>query len=87
MISKVFAVYDVKAEAYHPPFLSQSQGTAVRQMVDLVLREGHLYCAHAEDFGLFHLGEFDDTNAAYELIAPVRVCSLHELKAEAMNNG
>lgn len=60
MILKIFSVYDVKAEAYLPPFYVASKGAAVRSFSDAASDPTHNFCKHAEDFTLFELGEFND---------------------------
>nr|QJB19072.1 MAG: nonstructural protein [Microvirus sp.] len=61
MILKVFSVLDVKADAYMQPFFSQSRGVATRDFTDVVSNSDHVFSRHPNDFGLFELGEFDDS--------------------------
>lgn len=67
MFLQIFAVYDSKAEAYMSPFFMQSKGQAIRAFgnsaSDLTTDLGR----HPEDFTLFHLGEYDDSNASFSL--------------------
>ena len=63
MIIKIYTVYDLKAEAYLPPFFMQNNGTAIRSFADAVNKEGHEFNAHPEDYVLFEIGEYDDKKA------------------------
>jgi hypothetical protein len=64
MITKMFTVYDSKTEAYLQPFFVASKGAAVRSFADAVNEEGHQFNKYPEDFTLFELGEYDDSNAS-----------------------
>lgn len=69
MILKIFSVYDSKAEAFMPPFHSQSTGQAVRSFGDTANDPQSQLCKHAGDFTLFELGTFDDSNGKFEQYA------------------
>lgn len=71
MISKIFVIYDSKAEAYLQPFFMKSKGEAIRAISDLVDDPQHNFCKYAADFTLFEVGSFDDSNAVF---------SMHEAK-------
>lgn len=55
----LFAVHDVKAAQYLPPFASMNEGTAQRQFASAVMNEGHDFNVHAADYSLWSIGEFD----------------------------
>lgn len=61
MISKIYAIYDSKLEAYMQPFFMQSKGQAVRAFTDTVNDDKTQFWKHPEDFTLFELGEYDDS--------------------------
>lgn len=61
MVLEIFSVYDSKAGAFLQPFFAQSKGSALRSFQDAACTQDHLFCKHASDFTLFHLGEFDDS--------------------------
>ena len=72
MIIKVFSVYDSKAEVFLPPFYFQNKGEALRAFSDTIQDSNTSLAKHPEDFSLFELGEFDNSNAKYtSLQAPV----------------
>lgn len=55
----LYTVRDSKAEVFYPPHQSQTHGTAIRQFQTLASDPTHLFCQHAEDFGLYFIGTFD----------------------------
>ncbi len=64
---KVFAIYDDKAEAYLPPFYMHQEGQASRSFQDAINSPDHTFYLHPADYTLFHLGEFDDKTAQFDL--------------------
>lgn len=55
---EMFAVFDVKAEAYLQPFFAMSTGVAVRMFEEAASDREHAFYKHAEDYTLFKVGEF-----------------------------
>lgn len=80
MKHQIFTIYDTKAQCYLQPFFSQNHATAIRSIEELCNDYSHQFCRYAEDYSLFHLGEFEDTNAVYNLDNPTIVVNLIELK-------
>lgn len=70
MIVKMFAVYDVKAEAYMAPFSHQTKGLAIRSFCAAASDSNSVISKYPEDFALFELGEFDDMTG---VLKPVKV--------------
>lgn len=60
---QIFSVYDSKAKAYLPPFFLPEIGMATRVFQNCANDKGHQFGANAEDYCLFHIGEFDDSTA------------------------
>lgn len=72
MILHMFTVLDTKVGAYSSPFYSRSKGEALRSFSDTVKSPEHLFAKHPEDYVLFELGSFDDSNCKFDLLpAPV----------------
>lgn len=67
MITKIFAIYDSKAEAYLPFFVLPSKGEAIRALTELVNDDKHQFGKHAEDYTLFELGSWDNLNCKFSL--------------------
>ena len=83
MKTKIFTVYDSKAEAYMPPFFMQSTGQAMRVFEDTVKDEEHAFAKHPEDYTIFELGVFDDQNATFEIyITSISLAKAIELCAK-----
>lgn len=84
MIIKLFTVYDCKAECYLPPFNMKSRGEAIRAFTD-TLNDGTTPMGkHPEDYTLFEIGEYDDTNAKITgMQAPVSIGGALEFMAPA----
>lgn len=62
MIHKIFSIFDEKAMAYIPPFILPTDGQAVRIFSDCVNSNSHQFGVHPEDYTIFRLGTFDDSN-------------------------
>jgi hypothetical protein len=62
---KIYSVYDSKVEAYLQPFFMQAKGAAIRAFSDTVQDSSNNFGKHPEDYTLFELGTWDDTNASY----------------------
>ena len=67
MILKVFGIYDSKVNAYLPPFMMKTIGEVERALSGHVNDIQHNFHKYAEDFTLFELGTWDDSNAKYTL--------------------
>lgn len=60
MLTKVFAVYDSKAEAFLSPMFFQTRGLALRAFTAAASDEKHNFFKFAGDYTLFEIGEFDE---------------------------
>ena len=68
MKAGLFSVYDVKTEAYLPPFVALTFGEAERRFKDLVDSPDTLFHRHPGDFMLFKVGDFDSVDGS---VSPV----------------
>jgi len=57
---QIFSVRDTAAEAFLPPFTMNSRGAAIRAFTDAVNGGNNQFTAHAGDYNLFHIGDFDE---------------------------
>lgn len=73
MILNMFGIQDIKAGAFHPPFVADNKDVALRLIGDLVARDGHPYNLHPEDYSLFWIGSFDQSTGTVTggLLEPV----------------
>lgn len=60
MITRMYAVYDVKSLTYAPPFLAQTDGVAVRMLKEAVDDNTTMVGRHPADFKLYCIASFDD---------------------------
>lgn len=67
MIQHIFTVYDSKAAAYLQPFFAQTKGVAIRNFSDAVNDPQHHFARHGEDYTLFELGHYDDSDAKFHI--------------------
>lgn len=68
MLVKIFSVFDTKGGAFLQPFYAMSKGHAIRSFTDSTNTEGHTFNKYPEDFILFELGDFDDSNAKFHIL-------------------
>lgn len=65
---KMYAVHDIKAEAYLQPFFMKTRGLAIRAYSNTVNDEKSEFWKHPEDYTLFEIGEYDENTG---LIKPL----------------
>lgn len=81
MITKAFSVYDGKAKTFSVPFFKLTVGMALRDFEDLVNHPETMVNRHPEDFVLYEVGNFDDSNGMLEFISPLNlVATANEYK-------
>lgn len=70
-IYTVCAVRDAAVDIYFTPIFVRSTGEAIRGFLDEVNREGSAFNIHPEDYELFQLGMYDDSDASFSVARPV----------------
>lgn len=66
MKMQILAVRDIKADVYGVPMFVPNIAAALRNFADQVNDpESGMLNKHPEDFELYHLGSYDDTNAVF----------------------
>lgn len=60
MRSKIFAIYDNKAEAFMQPYFAHNAAVGTRTFSDNVQNHDTIFNKHPNDFVLFEIAEFDD---------------------------
>lgn len=68
MLTKLFSVHDVKANAYLPPFTMRTNAEAIRAFDTTCKDKSSQFSAHPSDFTLCLLGEF---NSETGLLSPM----------------
>lgn len=77
----IVAIRDSKAESYMQPVTQPSPGAAQRSFGDAVNDPSTQFYKHAEDYALFALAEFDDSNAGITPFEqPRHLCNAIDLK-------
>lgn len=66
MKHNIYSIYDTKAECYTLPFYYQHDGQALRIFSDWVNDDSNPFSKHPEDYTLFKIGIYDETNATLE---------------------
>ncbi len=71
----IVSVRDRSADVFGQPMFVTTKGGAIRSFGDEVNRraEGNVLAAHPEDFDLYFLGTYDDSNAMFETVRPESV--------------
>ncbi len=65
MVQKVFSIWDSKACLYSAPFVCVSTGVGIRAFTSMVCEVGSNLAKYPGDYGLFHLGSFDDVTGVF----------------------
>lgn len=73
MVTKVFAVYDLKVLAHMQPFFSESIGGALRAFEDAVNDPQCPFNKHPGDYQLFEIGSFDNKTGLIAPLTPMKL--------------
>lgn len=85
MVSKLFVVFDSKANAYAPPICLRSTGEGERYLTDLVMDDKSTVHRYPEDFTLFEIGTYDHQSAVIQLYEAKRSIGIAaQFKASAI---
>ncbi len=81
MTLKIFSIRDSKGEMYSPPFFQKTAGEAERNFKTLVNDQKSTVSQYPEDFDLYYLGEFDDSDGKIKnLDSPSHIAKAISLK-------
>jgi len=86
MKTQICAIKDRASDAFSQPMFMPSLGIAIRQFTDEINKaddNNQLY-KHPDDFDLWHLGEYDDNGAKFELIEPVQLALGKQVKIQTI---
>ncbi len=61
----IYSIFDQASGLYSRPFFTQSDGEAVRSFTDLATDGKHPVGIHPEDYTLYRLGIFQDTDGRF----------------------
>lgn len=68
----IMAVRDSAVNAFMQPFFVTHTGAAVRLFQDEVNKSGTPFNAHPDDYALYELGVFDDSNGSVTMLPEPR---------------
>ena len=68
MLQQIFTVYDSKAEMYLTPFYQNTINQARRVFSDIINNHEHQFSKNPEDYTLFHVGEYNDKDASFNML-------------------
>ena len=84
MISNIYTIYDVKAEAYLTPFFLQNEAILKRTIMDTLSDDNHMFGKHPEDYIMYYVGEYDDqTGQIVSPETPTVLWKLIDLKGDS----
>lgn len=68
MIQDIFTVYDNKSKTFCTPFFAENISTAIRSFRYAANHNDTDIGRYPEDFSLYQLGNFDNSNGSIELL-------------------
>lgn len=79
MILQVYSVLDAKVGAYLVPIYMRSRGEAIRAFTGTCQNKESDFARFPEDYALYFLGEFDDSQGTFLCHNPIRVIGASEV--------
>lgn len=79
MILNIYSLFDQAAEAFTQPFFMHNDGLAIRAFQDNINATDTNVGQHPEQFTLYKLGTYDDTNGSIEPSVPTSIALGQEL--------
>lgn len=87
MFKQVYSVRDSKAGVFGAPMVFISHGEAERGFKQAIMNSQTMYSQFAEDYDLYHMGQFDDLNGKFVLLdAPLHMVNAAVLKGSVKNS-
>jgi len=80
MVYNLYSIYDEKARVFSPPRKGLNVEVFKREIHDELAEAKETFREHAGDFKMYHVADYDDSNAAFEPLSPPEfICPLSEL--------
>ena len=79
-IHKIYALRDIRTEAYLKPMFLQNLAVLDRALKDAKNDENNLLCLHPEDYQVYALGEYDDSTGKLTPQAPEHLYNIPDIK-------
>lgn len=77
---RIYSIFDSKAEAFMQPFFAATEGVALRYVTNAASEEGHEFNRHAEDYTLFEIGAFNESDGSIDPETPKAISNLVHLR-------
>lgn len=82
---KIYAVHDLKAEAYLQPFFAGTDGLAIRMFQAAANDQEHQFWKYAEDYSLYCIGVWDESAGVVHAAAKTPLgCAIQYREANTM---
>ncbi|WNK14516.1 MAG: nonstructural protein [Microvirus sp.] len=78
---KIYAIHDIKADLFGPPFFMSTAAEALRAFADLADDSNTTIGKHPGDYRLMQIGEFDNQKGAIEGSEPYNLGFASDYKA------
>ena len=75
----MYSIYDTAASAYTSPFFMHNDGLAIRAFQDNANTAESQINKHPQQFHLYKVAEWDDSNASIKTLEPECIAYAHEL--------
>lgn len=86
MKHNIYAVFDLAAQAFLPPFLAPTEAIATRSFAQIACDPKSEISKYPYDYALYSLGEWDDTTAEYAPTLPRNLGLAATFRAKAEPN-
>lgn len=77
---QLYAIYDTIADVFNKPFTGHNDQDAIRAFT-MSFEQGNK--ANKEDYVLYHLAEYDDSNGEIKPVTPLKVYSGFDIGKQA----
>ena len=84
MILNIYAIRDIKTDAYLKPFFVQNDEVAIRA-ISTSLHEVSELSQHASDYQVFCLGTYDDNAGTMDSVKPRHVAHVDAIQRELLS--
>lgn len=74
----MYTIYDQKLEAYNQPHFMENDATALRQFADMANDENILISKHPEDFSLWKIASWSNSDTKVTTFEKKLLASAHE---------
>lgn len=81
MMKQLYTIYDSVAQVFHKPFEGHNDADAIRAFTQS-FTEGKQ--ANKEDYVLYHIGSFNDSNGEIEPVTPLKIYSGLDIKEQKL---